>query len=157
MTRKRISLCETVSDSPPVNVTIKPDAEYEHALPEGRSQFDNDGFWECVLADVEKASGESVNEPSPTPKVVPELPISTPQVYRKPEVENSFAVEKVPLILDNLMPETVKARLKERLSPEQFSKAQQLIDEYGAEEGLRQFRKMPPEHKGVRRHSHEKP
>ena len=147
----------TVSDSPPVNVTIKPDAEYGHALPEGRSQFDNDGFWESVLADVEKASEGSIDEPSPTLKVLPEQPKPTRRGNRTPDVENSVAMEEVPPIPDSLTPETVKAELKERLSPEQFSKAQQLLDEYGAEEGLRQFREMSPEHKSVPRHSHEKP
>ena len=146
----------TVSDSPPVNVTIKPDAEYGHALPEGRSQFDNDGFWESVLADVEKASEGSIDEPSPTLKVLPEQPKPTRRVNRTPDVENSVAMEEVPPIPDSLTPETVKAELKERLSPEQFSKAQQLLDEYGAEEGLRQFREMPPEHTGAR-NSQKKP
>ena len=161
--RHRFSLLDTMtpkpalSDKPPVNVTFKPDAEHGHALPEDRSHIDDYGFWESVLADLETASDESIDEPSSTPKVVPELPISTPQVNRERDVENSVAMEEAPPIPDNLMPETVKAQLKERLSPEQFSRAQQLLDKYGAEEGLRQFREMPPEHKGVRRHSHEKP
>ena len=33
----------------------------------------------------------------------------------------------------------------EGLSPERFDKAQQLIDQYGIEEGLRRFREMDPE------------
>ena len=147
----------TLSDLPPVNVTFKPDAEYGHTLPESRSHIDDYGFWESVLADVEMTSDERIDEPPPTFKTVPELPISTPQVNRGPDVENSVATEEVPPIPDNLTPDTAKAQLKERLSPEQFSKAQQLLDEYGAEEGLRQFRELSPEHKGAPRHSHEKP
>ena len=34
---------------------------------------------------------------------------------------------------------------QERVSPERFDKAQQLIDQYGTEEGLRRFREMDPE------------
>ena len=143
----------TLSDTPPVNVTFKP----VNALPIAQSQNDDKGFWESVLADVEKASDESIDEPSPTPKVVPEQPKSTRQVNRTTDVENSVAVEESPLIPDNLTSESVNAQLKERLTPEQFSKAQQLLDEYGAEEGLRKFREIPLEHKGVRQHSNEKP
>ena len=147
----------TLSDMPPVNVTIKPDAEYGHTLPESRSHIDDYGFWESVLADVETASDEKIDEPPPTFKTVPELPISTPQDNRAPDVEKTVAMEDAPPMPENLTPETAKAKLKERLSPEQFSKAQQLLDKYGAEEGLRQFREMSPEHRGAPRSIHEKP
>ena len=146
----------TLSDLPPVNVTIKPAAEYEHAPPEGRLQIDDYAFWESLLADVETASDERMDEPSPTFKTVPEQPISTPQVNRTPDVENSVPMAEVPPMPENLTPETAKAKLKERLSPEQFSKAQQLMDKYGAEEGLRKFREMSPEHKGAPQHLDEK-
>ena len=106
----------TVSDSPPVNVTIKPDAEYGHALPEGRSQNDDDRFWESVFAEIESASERSIDEPPPTPKAAPEHPKSNRQVNRTPDVENSVAMEEVPPIPDNLTSETVKAQLKERFN-----------------------------------------
>ena len=160
--RHRESLLDTMTPKPtpsdklPVNVTFKPDTQYPHAIRESRPHIDDDGFWESVLADVEKASGERIDEPSPTPKAMPELPISAPRVNPAPVVENSVPMEDVPPILDNLTPETVKAQLKERLSPEQFSNVQQLLEEYGAEEGLRRFRERPHEHKSVPRHSHEK-
>ena len=41
--------------------------------------------------------------------------------------------------------ESVEAKLSERLSPDRFDKAQQLIDEYGTAEGLRRLREMDPE------------
>ena len=41
--------------------------------------------------------------------------------------------------------ESVEAKLSEGLSPDRFDKAQQLIDQYGTEEGLRRFREMDPE------------
>ena len=130
----------TLSDNPPVNVTFKHDADIENARPERRSHIDDYGFWESVLADVETTSDERIDEPPPTFKTVPELPISTPQVNRDPDVENSVPMAEVPPMPENLTPESVKAQLKERLSPEEFSKAQQLLEKYGAEEGLRRFR-----------------
>ncbi|MDE0184949.1 MAG: hypothetical protein OXP71_05770 [Candidatus Poribacteria bacterium] len=145
----------TPSDLPPVNVTFKPDAKYGHAPPEGRPHIDDDGFWESVLADVETASDETIVEPLPTLNAAPELPISTPRVNRDPDDAHRVPMEEVTPIPDNLTPASVKAQLKERFTPEQFSKAQQLLDEYGAEEGLRRFREMPPDHNGAQRHSHD--
>lgn len=142
----------TPSNKPPVKVTIKP----VNAPPiPPQSQNDDKEFWESVLADVETASDERIDEPSPTPKAVPEIPISTPRTNWAPEVENSLPMEEVPPIPDNPTSESVKAQLKERLSPELFSKAQKLLEEYGAEEGLRKFRETSSEHKGEPRHSHE--
>lgn len=160
--RLRFSLLDTMtpkpslSDLPPVNVTFKPNAEHGHALPEDRSHIDDDGFWESVLADVDQAFERSIDEPPPTPKAVPEIPISTSQGNPAPDDENRVPMEEDPPIPDNLTSETIKAKLKERLSPEQFSKAQQLLDEFGAEEGLRQFRERPPEHKDAPQHPDDK-
>ena len=41
--------------------------------------------------------------------------------------------------------ESVEAKLSERLSPNRFEKAQQLIDQYGTEEGLRRLREAAPD------------
>ena len=41
--------------------------------------------------------------------------------------------------------ESIEGQLREGLSQERFDKAQQLIDQYGTEEGLRQLRKTDPE------------
>ena len=133
----------TPLDKPPVKVrftTESEDGPLGFALKHGMS---------------EAASDES----SSTSDVVSEQPQSKSQVDR--DLDQSFArsseeAEDVPPMPDSLTPETIKAQLKERLSPEQFLKAQRLLDEHGAEEGLRQFREMPPEHTGVR-NSHKKP
>ena len=44
-----------------------------------------------------------------------------------------------------LMPEGIEGEPREELSPERFSKAQQLIDQYGTEEGLRRLRESDPD------------
>ena len=41
--------------------------------------------------------------------------------------------------------EEIEAELREGLSPKRFDKAQQLIDQYGSEEGLRRLRDMDPD------------
>ena len=41
--------------------------------------------------------------------------------------------------------ESIKAQLREQLSPERFDKVQQLIDQYGTEEGLRRLRESDPD------------
>lgn len=41
--------------------------------------------------------------------------------------------------------ESVETELRKPLLPERFDKVQQLIDQYGSEEGLRRFREMDPE------------
>ncbi len=41
--------------------------------------------------------------------------------------------------------ESIKIQIEERLLPDRFDKAQQLIDQYGTEEGLRRLREMDPE------------
>ena len=131
-------------DKPPVKVRFKPELE----AVDGLSGLKH------------RESEMAFDDTSLTSDVVSEQPQSKSQVDR--DLDRSFArsseeAEDVPPMLDSLTPETIKAQLKERLSPEQFSKAQRLLDEYGAEEGLRQFREMPsPEQKGVR-NSHKKP
>lgn len=44
-----------------------------------------------------------------------------------------------------LTPQRIESELSEGLSPDRFDKAQQLIDQYGTEEGLRRLREMDPE------------
>ena len=141
----------TPLDKPPVKVRIKPEPEIVDGLSGLKHR-------ESILAGGEVASDES----SSTSDVVAEQPQSKRQVDR--DVDQSFPrrseePEDVTRMPEGLLmtPETIKAQLKEQLTPEQFLKAQRLLDEHGAEEGLRQFREMPsPEQKGVR-NSHKKP
>ena len=136
----------TPLDKPPVKVRFKPETETA------------DGLSGLKHSEFEVASDDS----SSTLDVGSEQPQSKRQVDR--DVEQSFPRRSeeaavVPQMPDSLTSETIHAQLKElkeQLSPEQFSKAQRLLDEFGAEEGLRQFREMSTEHTGVR-NSQEKP
>ena len=131
---------------PPVKVRFKPEID----TADGLSGFKHRA--------IEVASDDS----SSTRDVGYEQPQSKRQVGRYEDQSfprRSGAAEDVPPTPDNLTSETIKAQLKEledQLPPEQFSNVQQLMEEFGAEEGLRQFRDMPPEHKGAR-NSQEKP
>ena len=133
----------TVLDKPPVKVRFKPESETV------------DGLSGLKHREFEVASDDS----SSTSEVVTEQPQSNGQVGRYEDhsfPRRSKEAEDVPPMPDSLTSETIKAQLKERLTPEQFSEAQRLLDEHGAVEGLRQFREMSPEHIGAR-NSQKKP
>lgn len=60
--------------------------------------------------------------------------------FEKPKFPQNVAdIEK------QLTPQGIEAELSKALSPEHFNKAQQLIDQYGTEEGLRRLREMDPD------------
>ena len=65
--------------------------------------------------------------------------------FEKPNVPKRVADLEKQLTPELPTTESIKTQLKEQLSPERFSKAQQLIDEYGTEEGLRRLRESDPE------------
>ena len=60
-------------------------------------------------------------------------------------VESTPSSQSVADIEKRLTPEGIERELSEGVSPERFSKAQQLIDQYGTEEGLRRLRESDPE------------
>lgn len=63
-----------------------------------------------------------------------------PYEFEKPNLPQNVAdLEK------QFSPESIETELSELLSPDRFENAQQLIDQYGTEEGLRRFREMDPE------------
>ena len=63
-----------------------------------------------------------------------------PYEFEKPNLPQSVAdLEK------QFSPEGIEAEPSELLSPDRFDKAQQLIDQYGTEEGLRRLRESDPE------------
>ena len=71
-----------------------------------------------------------------------DLPPSDTEAYEfeKPKIPPSVAEIEKQLTLQG-----IEAELNQGLSPEQFDKAQQLIDQYGTEEGLRRLRESDPE------------
>lgn len=71
-----------------------------------------------------------------------DLPPSDAESYEfeKPNLPQSVAdLEK------QFTPEGIEEELSARLSPERFDKAQELIDQYGTEEGLRRLRESDPD------------
>ena len=71
-----------------------------------------------------------------------DLPPSNTESY---EFEKLKFPQSVTDIEKQLTPQGIEAELSEGLSPERFNNAQQLIDQYGTEEGLRRLREMDPE------------
>ena len=73
----------------------------------------------------------------------PDVPISPSNhpdmVKPTPSPQSVADIEK------QLTPEGIEAELTEGLSPDRFDKAQQLIDQYGTEEGLRRLRQSDPD------------
>ncbi len=65
--------------------------------------------------------------------------------FDKPNLPQSVADLEKQLTPELPTTESIETQLKEQLSPERFSKAQQLIDEYGTEEGLRRLRESDPD------------
>ena len=71
-----------------------------------------------------------------------DLPPSDTESY---EFEKPKFPQSVSDLEKQLIPERIEAELSEGLSPDRVDKAQQLIDEYGTEEGLRRLREMDPD------------
>lgn len=80
---------------------------------------------------------------APVPADVPTyLPI---QSYIKSKLSNLASEGLEGSKTSALTTKSIEMRLRERLSPEHFSKAQQLIEQFGTEEGLRRLRATDPE------------
>ena len=129
-----------VSDLPPVKVSFLPDDE---ARRPGWMQKQELNAWQSILAGEEEGSreifdGGNINEDasgSPVRSDVPTSPSDLSDMVKPTPSPSSVAdIEK------QLTPQGI-----EGVSPDRFDKAQQLIDEYGTEEGLRRLREMDPE------------
>ena len=100
--------------------------------------FDDDPLQAPIRTD--NAAKESVFEGAQTSsEVSPVMDESKPPVPPAHVHHGEKHTEEPPTA------ESIEAQLKERLSPSRFSKAQQLIDQYGAEEGLRRLRESDPD------------
>ena len=109
------------------------EAQYDPLLAPrgGNSVAEIEGFGDT---DTVSEGGIPVDtEGTLSPSDVPDMVKPTPPPQSVADIENQ------------LTPEGIEAELSEGLSPERFDKAQQLIDEYGLEEGLRRLREMDPE------------
>lgn len=129
-----------VSNKPPVKVSFLPD-EGEGALPGWRQKGESPGpeniSEEGKPLDTETAPGNSDSPLSPSD--LPDMVEPTPARPSEAEMEVSNKTSTLPTA------ESIETQLREGLSPERFDKAKQLIDQYGAEEGLRRFREVDPE------------
>lgn len=135
-----------LSDTPPVKVSLLPD-EGEDALPgwmrkeEDNSQQNGEDKVLSELSYSETDSGSNGNisdDPGQELTNVPSLLDSPDMAKSTPPLPSVADLEK------QVTPQGIEAQLREQLSPEQLGKAQQLIDEFGTEEGLRRLRESDP-------------
>ncbi len=132
-------------DKPPVKVKILSD-EGPDALP-GWMQKEEGNFPSLSTSAAGTYSGEDfVSERgshedvsgAPVRSDVPRSPSDLPGMV-EPVHQDIADLQK------RLTPEGVEAKLEQSVSPDHFDKAQQLIDQYGTEEGLRRLREIDPE------------
>ena len=135
-----------VFDKPPVKVQFLPDNAV--GAPPGwmRKQ---DGSLPSAMGEViydRNDSGADTIDDATAAQVQSDMPISPSdlssvvELSRRDELGAEPPQPSAPPSV-----EQIEARLKQRLSPQQFGNAQQLIDQYGTEEGLRRLREMDPE------------
>ena len=137
------------SDKPPVKVSFLPD-EGEDTRPGWRRKLERNaqhGSGEAVDSgeysgeDIasERRRSEDANGAS-VPSDVPPSPSDLPDM-----VESTPSPQSVADLEKQLTPEGIEAELSQGLSLERFDKAQDLIDQYGTEEGLRRLRESDPD------------
>ena len=137
------------SDKPPVKVSFLADEgedalpgwmrKMQGTLPSGSSKAVSDGDYPAT----DPFSEGSINEDASGAPVRSDVPLSPSDL---PEMVNPTpAPPSVADIEKQLTPQGIEAELNKGLSPEHFNKAQQLIDQYGTEEGLRRLRESDPE------------
>ena len=135
----------SLSDKRPVKVSFLPD-EGDGALPGWMRK--NSEVTEVTESVIERVNERGINEDTDFPPFHADVPFSPsdlpgmvePTPSRRNEVELEASKKTAPLSA-----ESIETQLKERLSSDRFDKAQQLIDQYGSEEGLRRLREMDPD------------
>ena len=138
-----------LSDKPPVKVSLRPDEgndaspgwvrKLEGTLPPGSGGAKFGGAYSATDSVPEEARSDGARSPS-FGSDVPVSPSDRPDMVKPtPSPPSEADIEK------QLMPEGIEAELSGELSTDSFDKAQQFIDEYGTEEGLRRLREMDPD------------
>ena len=102
----------------------------DEALPSGEHQSKVPVFDRRLFEDTQRA---------PVRSDVPVSPLDPPDMVKPISPQSVEDIEK------QLTPEGIEAELSQGLSPDRFNNAQQLIDQYGTEEGLRRLRESDPE------------
>ena len=122
----------------PFPLSDKPLVKVRFAKDEGTVPQHDPGQ---VEVDDTPSSEQPLSTGALSPKDLPL--IDTAPVRKVSESESSS--RNVPDVGQQLTPESIEVDLTKGLSADRFDKAQQLIDEYGTEEGLRRLREMDPE------------
>ncbi len=126
-----------LSDKPPVKVSFLPD-EGDGTLPLG-SGAAVDGREHLATDIISEGDTPVDTDTAPVLSDVPVSPLDSPDMVKPISPQSVEGIEK------QLAPAGIEAELSEGVSPERFSKAQQLIDQFGTVEGLRRLREMDPE------------
>ena len=135
-------------DRPPVKVSFLRDEgedglpggmrKLKGSLPSGSSEAVSDGD-SLAIDPFSEGSIKADASGAPVRSDVPVSPSDLPDMV-EPQLPPSVAD-----IETQLTPQGIENELTEGLSLERFDKAQQLIDQYGTEEGLRRLRASDPE------------
>ncbi len=136
------------SDKPPVKVQLLSDTaedavpgwmrKMEGSRPSGSGEAAADG----VYSGTDTVSEGRINEDgsgAPVRSDVPLSPSDLPGMVKPPSSQTVADLE------NQLTPQGIEAELTEGLSTNPADKAQQLIDQYGTEEGLRRLRESDPD------------
>ena len=136
-----------LSAAPPVKVSFLPD-EGEGALPGWMRKRGNNRSVASAVDGAEYSATDFVSgQDNLLDKNTMSLPTDSP---RSPSdlsdmVESTPSPPSVERLEKQLTPEGIEAELTEGLSTDPADKAQQLIVQYGTEEGLRRLREMDPD------------
>lgn len=141
-------IAPSLSDKPPVKVSFLPDEgkgaqpgwmrKGESNRPLGSSETESGGAPPAADPVSERGSNEDVSG-APVRSDVPLSPSDQPDMLKPMSSQSVTNIEK------QLTPEGIESKLSEGLSPDRFDKMQQLIDQYGREEGLRRLRETDPD------------
>ena len=137
------------SDKSPVKVSFLSDTaedampgwmrKMQGTLPSGSGEAATDGAYSAANTVSERGIYEDASS-APAHSDVPRSPSDLPDM-----LESTPSPPSVADIEKQFTPEGIEAELTEGLSPDRFDKAQQLIEQFGTEEGLRRLRETDPE------------
>ena len=136
------------SDKSPVKVSFLSDTaedampgwmrKMQGTLPSGSGE----AAAEAAYSGADTFSERDINEDASGAPIRSNVPVSPSDLS---DTVKSISPQSVTDIEKQLTPKGIEAELSQGLSPARFDKAQQFIDQYGTEEGLRRLREMDPE------------
>ncbi len=136
------------SDEPPVKVSFLRDEggdarpgwmrKMQGNRPQGSDEAASDGDYSATAPFSEGSINEDGSD-APVRSDSPPSPSDLPDIVKPISPPSAVDIEK------QLTSQGIEAELSGELSTDPFDKAQQLIDQYGKEEGLRRLRESDPE------------